>query len=307
MQNFLKQEVNMLSYNCCELCPRNCRVDRTKELGFCRCSDKVKIARAALHFWEEPCISGKSGSGAVFFSGCTLKCCYCQNLKISRGCFGKEVSGKRLAEIFLELQDKGANNINLVTPTQYLPTILPALDSVKGKLKIPIVYNCGGFEKAETIKMLNGYVDIYLPDIKYFSSENSFKYSSAKNYFETAVKAVNEMITQTGKPQFKENSLMKKGVIIRHLVIPGLRKDSIDILNYLAKNFEKGSFLISIMSQYTPPEENQKFSNLNRRITSFEYNSVIEEALKLGLSSGFMQEKSSAKEEYTPPFDLEGV
>lgn len=216
----------MLLANPCNLCPRKCGVDRAAKPGFCGCGVRVRVARAALHYWEEPCISGKSGSGAVFFSGCTLRCCYCQNYKISTGRFGKEISVGRLAEIFLELQEKGANNINLVTATQYLPQVLDALDIAKPKLHIPIVYNCGGYERIETIRALKGYVDIFLPDFKYFSSELSRKYSRAEDYFDITSAAIKEMIAQTGKIHIADNGIMKKGVIIRHLVLPGARKDS---------------------------------------------------------------------------------
>lgn len=297
----------MLSLNPCNLCPRKCGVDRNINRGYCNCGSKVKIARAALHFWEEPCLSGKSGSGAVFFSGCTLKCCYCQNYKISSGGFGKEISVNRLAEIFLELKDKGANNINLVTATQYLPQIIDALDIAKPRLHIPVVYNCGGYESVETIRALKGYVDIFLPDFKYYSSELSWNYSKSKDYFEVAAAAIKEMILQTGSIKFDERGIMQKGVIIRHLVIPGARKDSFKILNWISVNLPKDKFMLSLMSQFTPACKNAEYKQLNRRITTFEYNSVVDEALRLGLTSGFMQEKSSAKEEYTPPFDLDGV
>lgn len=297
----------MLTVNACNLCPRLCGVDRTVKLGYCGCSDKIKVARAALHFWEEPCISGANGSGTVFFSGCTLRCCYCQNYEISSGCFGKEISVSRLAEIFLELQGKGAHNINLVTATQYIPQILSALDKVRGFLKIPVVYNCGGYERIETIKALKGYVDIFLPDLKYSSSELSQKYSGAADYFEVASKAITQMIVQTGGLEFDRDGIMQRGVIIRHLVIPGARKDSIKILNWINENLPKGKYLLSLMSQFTPVKQASKFKELGRRITSLEYNSVVDEALRLGLTNGFMQEKSSAKEEYTPPFNLEGV
>lgn len=297
----------MLTTNPCNLCPRQCRVNRTSSLGFCRCGNRIKAARAALHFWEEPCISGESGSGTVFFSGCTLKCCYCQNYKISGECFGKEITVERLAEIFLELQDKGANNINLVTATQYIIEVMHALDIAKPKLRIPVVYNCGGYERIETIRTLNGYVDIFLPDLKYYSSELSLKYSKAQNYFEVASKAIKEMITQTGGLTYNENGMLQKGVIIRHLVIPGARKDSIKILNWMSENLPKDKYLLSLMSQFTPTDGCAEHKEINRRITTFEYKSVVDEAIRLGLQNGFMQEKSSAKEEYTPPFDLEGV
>jgi putative pyruvate formate lyase activating enzyme len=297
----------MLYNNPCNLCPRECGVDRLANLGFCECDSQIKVARAALHFWEEPCISGSKGSGTVFFSGCTLRCCYCQNFRISSEGFGKEISAQRLAEIFLELQEKGAHNINLVTPTQYLVQVLYALDIVKSKLHIPVVYNCGGYELLETIRALKGYVDIFLPDLKYFSSELSLKYSKADDYFEVASAAIKEMISQIDTLDFDNNGIMQKGVIIRHLVIPGARKDSFKILNWISENLPKDKYLLSLMSQYTPAYKSSEYKELNRRITTFEYKSVVEEAIRLGLSNGFMQERSSAKEEYTPPFDLEGV
>lgn len=297
----------MLEYSSCTLCPRECGSDRRIGFGFCRCGDKIKVARAALHYWEEPCISGKKGSGTVFFSGCTLRCIYCQNYRISSGCFGKEISEERLSEIFLELQDKGAHNINLVTPTQFLPGILKALDAVKGKLRIPVVYNCGGYEKAETVRLLKGYVDIFLPDLKYFDSELSRKYSSAADYFSVASAAIAEMIAQTGEPVFDKDGILQKGVIIRHMVLPGCRRDSIHILRWIKENLPEGKYLLSLMSQYTPAFEGLRHKELSRRVTSFEYDFVTKEAVRLGLTAGFMQERSSAKEEYTPPFDLEGV
>jgi putative pyruvate formate lyase activating enzyme len=297
----------MLSVNSCNLCPRECGVNRTIQSGFCRCGSQIKVARAALHFWEEPCISGNKGSGTVFFSGCTLKCCYCQNFQISSGGFGKEISVARLAEIFLELQEMGAHNINLVTATQYLIGVLKALDLVKSKLHIPVVYNCGGYEQAETIRALKGYVDIYLPDFKYYSSVLSWNYSKAQDYFQVATAAIKEMISQTEGLKSGENGILQHGVIIRHLVLPGGRKDSFQILKWISESLPKDKFLLSLMSQYTPYSENQEFKELNRKITTFEYESVVEEAMRLGLSNGFMQERSSAKEEYTPSFDLEGV
>lgn len=297
----------MLSDNPCSLCPRECGVDRTKDLGFCKCGSKIKAARADLHFWEEPCISGTNGSGTVFFSGCTLRCCYCQNYRISSEGCGKEITPERLAEIFLELQEKGAHNINLVTATQFLVPILRALDMVKSKLYIPVVYNSSGYEKAETIRALKGYIDIYLPDIKYFDSSLSKKYSGAKDYFKFASEAVKEMTAQTGEVKLDENNIMHRGVIIRHMVLPGGRKDSFKILNWINENLPKGKYLLSLMSQYTPAYNSSKFKEINRKITTFEYNSVVQEALRLGLTEGFMQERSSAKEEYTPPFDLSGI
>ncbi len=297
----------MIEYASCALCPRECRVDRRTGFGFCGCSDKIKVARAALHYWEEPCISGRNGSGTVFFSGCTLRCCYCQNYRISSGCFGKEISEERLSEIFLELQEKGAHNINLVTPTQYMPGILAALDAVKKKLHIPVVYNCGGYEKVETVRRLKGYVDIFLPDIKYYDSEMSRRFSGAADYFAVASAAVAEMIAQAGAPVLDKDSILQKGVIIRHMVLPGGRRDSIHILRWIKENLPVGKYLLSLMSQYTPAFEGLRHKQLSRRVTSFEYDSVMQEAVRLGLTEGFIQERSSAKEEYTPPFNLEGV
>jgi len=297
----------MLSDNPCNLCPRQCNINRNTELGFCKCPADIKIARAALHYWEEPCISGKNGSGTVFFSGCTMKCCYCQNYKISSEGFGKEISVERLSEIFLELEKKGAQNINLVTPTQYLIPIMKALDIVKPQLRIPVVFNSGGYERIETIKALKDYVDIYLVDFKYHSSELSYKYSNASDYFEVAASAIKEMISQKEDIITDKNGVMQKGVIIRHLVLPGARNDSFYILKWISKNLPKGKYLLSLMSQYTPPFINPKYKELNHRITTLEYGSVVQEAIRLGLTKGYMQEKSSAKEEYTPPFDLEGV
>ena len=286
----------MLSANPCNLCPRNCGVDRNSELGFCKCGSRVKVARAALHFWEEPCISGTRGSGTVFFSGCTLRCCYCQNYHITSEGFGKEISAQRLAQIFLELQEKGAHNINLVTATQYLLPVLQALDLARPKLNIPVVYNCGGYERAQTIRALKDYVDIFLPDLKYYDGGLSQRYSQARDYFEVASAAIREMIRQTGGPVFDRDGVMQRGVIVRHLVLPGSRKDSLLILQWLSDNLPKGQYLLSLMSQYTPYCETE-FKALNRRITSFEYQSVVEEAIRLGLTNGFIHERPTAKEE----------
>lgn len=290
----------------CGLCPRKCGADRTKTKGFCGGGEMVKLARAALHYWEEPCISGENGSGTVFFSGCPLKCCFCQNFDISAENFGKEISVERLGEIFLELQEKGANNINLVNPTHYAPWIIEALDSVRGELKIPVVYNSGGYETAETLKLMDGYVDIYLPDLKYMSSEISAKYSGAGDYFEVASKAIGIMLEQVGKPVFGDDGMLKRGVIVRHLALPNNRRDSIALVKWLAESFSPEEILLSVMSQYTPFYNSKNFPEINRRISAFEYNAVLSAVEETGFG-GFMQEKSSAKEEYTPVFDLEGV
>lgn len=299
--------MNLLDFSNCRLCPRNCGCDRKNSTGFCGCSDKLRAARAALHHWEEPCISGTHGSGTVFFSGCTLQCCFCQNFSISIEHYGKDITPRRLGDIFLSLQNQGAHNINLVTPTQYLPWILPALELVRDELKIPVVYNCGGYEKTETIRLLKDYVDIWLPDLKYFDSALSARYSRASDYFSAASEAILQMVRQTGKPVLDTSGLMKKGVIIRHMVLPGQRKDSIRLLRWISENLTPGTYLLSLLSQFTPFYKSSSYPEINRRITTFEYESVVEEAIRLGLTQGFMQEKSSAKEEYTPPFNLEGI
>lgn len=297
----------LLDFTNCHLCPRNCGINRTISVGFCGCGSTLKAARAALHHWEEPCISGTRGSGAVFFSGCTLKCCFCQNHLISQGTLGKELSPKRLGEIFLSLQEQGAHNIDLITATQFLPQILPALDFVKHKLYIPVIYNCGGYEKTETLALLKDYIDIYLPDLKYFDSALSWRYSKAKNYFEVASEAIPYMIEQTGGLRYDTQGILQKGVIIRHMVLPGGKEDSIQLLHWIKENLPKGNYLLSLLSQYTPFYKSRDYPEINRRITTYEYNKVLDTAISLGLTQGFMQEKSSAKEEYTPPFDLEGI
>ena len=291
----------------CILCPRNCGVDRTKTVGFCGATEHIKVARAALHFWEEPCISGTKGSGTVFFSGCNLACRYCQNYDISIGGFGKEISPKQLGDIFLKLQSDGAHNINLVTPTPYLPQIMSAIDLVRDQIHIPFVANMGGYEKPETIQMLKGTIDIFLTDVKYQSKEISKKYSSAPDYFGFAMDSLAEKISLCGAPKFDEEGIMQSGVIVRHLVLPGCRKDSFEVLKSLAERFGTEQFILSLMSQFTPNGHLEDYPELNRRITSLEYYSVVDMALELGFESAYMQQKSSAKEEYTPPFDLTGV
>lgn len=291
----------------CMLCPRGCGVDRTREVGFCGATDSIKVARAALHFWEEPCISGTKGSGTVFFSGCNLACRYCQNYKISIGGFGNEITVERLGDIFLKLQNDGAHNINLVTPTPYLPMIMSAIDLVRDEIHIPFVANVGGYEKPETISMLKGYIDIFLTDVKYYSSEISEKYSLAPDYFEYAMNSLAEMISVCGIPEFDEEGIMQSGVIVRHLVLPCFRKDSIKVINSLAERFGVNKFILSLMSQYTPNGHIEAYPEINRRITSLEYESVVNAALDLNFNNAYMQEKTSAITEYTPPFDLTGV
>lgn len=286
-----------------------CGADRRSQTGFCGAGDKIRIARAALHHWEEPCISGTRGSGAVFFSGCTLKCVFCQNYTLSHENFGKEITVNRLSEIFLELQAQDAHNINLVTATHYLPSVREALRLAKPDLKIPVVFNCGGYERVETLREYSDCIDIYLPDLKYWSSSLSGKYSAAENYFNAASKAIPEMIRLTGGLTWdSENpSLLKKGVIIRHMVLPGAKEDSLRLLRWMHDTLPPGTFLLSLMSQYTPFYKSSCYPEINRRITTYEYEKVLDEAIRLGLVNGYMQEKSSAKEEYTPPFDLSGV
>lgn len=291
----------------CTLCPRNCGVDRTQAVGFCGASEHIKTARASLHFWEEPCISGAKGSGTVFFSGCNLACRYCQNYQISVGGFGEEITVKQLCEIFLKLQNKGAHNINLVTPTPYFPMIMSAIDLVRDKMYIPFIANVGGYEKPETIRMLKGYIDIFLTDVKYQSSEISKKYSLASDYFEYAMNSLAEMISLCGVPEFDDEGIMQSGVIVRHLVLPGFRKDSIEIIKSLADRFGVEDYILSLMSQYTPNGNVDDYPEINRTITSFEYNSVVDTAIELGFENAYVQEKSSAKAEYTPQFDLTGV
>ena len=286
-----------------------CGVDRAEQRGFCGMSEEITAAKAMLHFWEEPCVSGTRGSGAVFFSGCVMRCAFCQNYDISSENSGRVITDERLAEIVLELQEKGAHNINLVNPTHFVPQILRALETAKKRgLSLPIVYNCGGYERVETLKMLDGAIDVYLPDIKYFSDELAHKLSSAPNYFNTAMNAVAEMIRQVGKPQINERGEIMRGVIVRHLVLPGEYKDSLEIIRRLGTEF-RSDILFSLMSQYTPfgrVKTDPTLAKMNRRITTFEYRKALDAAIEAGLE-GFMQEKSSAKEEYTPTFDFEGI
>lgn len=291
----------------CTLCPRACGVDRAKKVGLCGGGARVKVARAALHHWEEPCISGTRGSGTVFFSGCSLQCCYCQNYQISAENFGKEVDVETLARIFLRLQNEGAHNINLVTAAHYLPWILRALTLAKPALRVPIVYNTGGYETGETLRALRGNVDIFLTDIKYFSSALSAEYSNAADYFDVAFAAAKQMIAQTGAPRFDEFGVLQSGTIVRLLVLPGAMRDMFAILDKMAAELPLHGFLLSMMSQYTPFFKACEHPPLGRRISTYEYRKVVDYAIALGLCEGYMQEKSSAKEEYTPLFDLEGV
>lgn len=295
----------------CDLCPRKCLVDRKKgEKGICGQTENLKVARAALHFWEEPCISGDEGSGAVFFSGCPLHCVFCQNENIANGTVGKEISLERLVDIFLELQEKGANNINLVTPGHFVPQIVKALDQAKKEgLTLPVVYNTSSYETVDTIRMLDGYVDIYLPDFKYMSPVLSKKYSHAPDYAQVAKAAIAEMVRQTGKAVFvngDEDNLILRGTIVRHLTLPGCMEDSMQILKYLHETYGD-TIYISIMNQFTPLSNLEKYPELNRRITDEEYETLVDYAIDIGIENGFIQEGDTAEESFIPAFDCEGV
>lgn len=294
----------MLSYTNCELCPRRCRVNRTKgELGFCREPDKLFTARAAAHYWEEPVISGSFGSGAVFFSGCTLKCIFCQNGIISQQNLGKEITTDHLREIFLKLIDDGVQNINLVTPTHFLPSILPAL---KPKLPVPIVYNCGGYERVETLRELEGLIDIYLPDMKYSNESLAVKLSRAPDYVETTKAAIREMHRQVGSAVI-EDDIMQRGLIVRHLMLPGELDNTLGVLDWFAETFPKGDVLFSLMSQYIPMGKAKELPPYNRKITEEEYDAAISYLDFLGIKSGFTQDFTSATEDYIPDFSFEGL
>lgn len=288
----------------CTVCPRKCRADRTKDKGFCGASEKIKIARVGLHTFEEPCISYGCGSGTVFFSGCPLKCVFCQNYEISQMLKGREVTRDELCEIFLDVQKMGAVNLNLVNPTHYSEDIVYALCKVKKDLKIPVVYNTGGYDSAETLKQFSGLVDIYLPDLKYYSSEYSEKYSKASDYFEVASEALDEMFRQVGYPEFTKEGYMKKGVLIRHLILPSLYRDSFKILDYLSEKYNKDKLCISLMSQYFPTHKAKEYKELSRTLTTLEYQKVLSYAVKSGITHGFSQDRRSADKKYVPEFDF---
>ena len=292
----------------CTLCPRNCHVDRINgQKGYCREAAELVVARAALHMWEEPCISGASGSGTVFFSGCAVGCVYCQNKPIARGLTGKQITIERLSDIFLELQSQGANNINLVTPTHYVPQIIEAVENARGRgLGLPIVYNSSGYEKTKTLALLEGIVDIYLPDLKYFSKEIAKKYSNCEDYFPIAAAAIKEMVRQAGKPVFRPDGLMAKGVIVRHLTLPGYLEDSKNVIQYLNQAYGKQIF-ISIMNQYTPLANLERYPELNQTVNPADYDELIEYAISLGVENGFIQDGEAAKESFIPEFDETGV
>ena len=289
----------------CLLCPRGCSADRARgNAGFCGESADITFARASLHMWEEPPISGSRGSGTIFFCGCNLRCVFCQNKIISRGGGNrKTISVSELASLMLELRDMGAHNINLVTPTHFANAIAEVLTLVKGDLNIPVVYNSSGYESPSTLKMLDGLIDVYLPDFKYASSELARDYSSAPDYPEVATKALCEMFRQVGAPVFDENGIIQRGMIVRHLVLPACRHDSIKVLDTLSDLFTPDDIKLSLMSQYTPEFAlDTPFKNLHRKLTSFEYNSVLEHAISLGFD-GYFQSLSSATSKYTPNFE----
>ena len=293
----------------CRLCPRDCRADRENgRRGFCGVAgNNIKCARAALHLWEEPCISGNTGSGAVFFSGCPLRCVYCQNRDIAGADRGLEITEARLAEIFLELAQQGAANINLVTPTHYTREILRAVIRAREQgLTLPMVYNCSGYEKVSTLKMLEGIVDIYLTDFKYMDTEAAKAYSRAPDYPEVAKAALAEMVRQTGAAVFDEEGMMKRGVIVRHLLLPNHLKNAKGVVKYVYETYGDWVYL-SLMNQYTPLPGMEAYPELNRRVTKREYDRLLDYALSLGVENAFIQEGETAKESFIPAFDCRGV
>ena len=293
----------------CQLCPRRCKVDRTKSVGFCGAGEKISVALASLHKWEEPCLIGTDGQGAgtIFFSHCNLRCVYCQNHEISQAGCGAEISVERLAQIFLEQQERGAANIELVTPTHYVPQICSALDIAKNSgLNLPVVYNSNAYENIETLALLKNYVDIFLPDLKYIDEKVSCEYSNAPNYFEVATTAIKKMFELVGKARFDERGQMIRGVIVRHLILPNLRRDAIKIIDWLYKNFGDEIFL-SLMNQYTPTFRAGEHKKISRRLTTFEYDSVVNHAVDSGIKNCFIQVGKTSDEKFIPKFDLSGV
>lgn len=289
----------------CQMCPRRCGADRANgKTGYCGVDDTVRIARAALHLWEEPVISGTRGSGTIFFAGCNLRCVFCQNYEVSHGGKGREITTRELGDRMLSLQQQGAHNINLVTPSHYVDQIVEALQRVRSKLYIPVIYNCGGYESVEAIDSLRGLVDVYMPDMKYFSPVLSRDYSGAADYFKVARAALIRMVEQVGEPVLSEKGMLVRGVLVRHLVLPGCRKDSIALLGALAEAVPPEKILLSLMSQYTPEfvPDDCIYENLKRRITSLEYESVVSEMQRLGFD-GFIQSRTSATADYTPKFE----
>lgn len=289
----------------CTLCPRKCAVDRAEKVGFCGQKEMPVLARAALHFWEEPCISGSGGSGTVFFSGCNLRCVFCQNQQISTQGFGEAVTVGRLREIFEELADNGADNINLVTPTHFAEAIAQALDGFSHK--IPVIWNSGGYDSVETLRLLEGKIDIYMPDYKYASLQPAKKYSAAADYPFRVRSAIREMFRQVGTPVFDAWGMLQKGLLVRHLVLPGELENSFAVMDAFSSLFSPGQALFSLMGQYTPPAQALAFENLNRTLTREEYEKAVDYLYLCGIEDGFVQELSSAQACFTPPFDLTGV
>ena len=299
---------NMNKYENCLLCPRKCGINRrTGQTGVCGVSSEIKVARAALHYWEEPCISGKRGSGAVFFSGCSLHCVFCQNREISDGKAGKVISKERMSDIFIELADKGANNINLVTPGQYIPDIVWAVNDAKSRgMKLPIIYNTSGYENVTELKLLEGIVDVYLPDFKYMDSTLSARYSRAKDYPSVAKQALSEMVRQQPDVVIDDaTGLIQKGVIVRQLLLPGHVNDAKAVLKYLYDTYHDHVY-ISMMSQFTPIAL-KDYPEINRTVTRREYERLVDYALKIGITNAFIQEGDVAKDSFIPAFDCEGV
>lgn len=330
MEFAIDKSNNLHALDECKLCQRNCNINRNdNKLGFCNASNKVTVAKASLHLWEEPPISKGNGSGTVFFSHCNLRCVFCQNHDISQGIksenstfsllcqnnnsicessvVGEEISIERLSEIFLNLQKKGANNINLVTPTHYVPQIIEALKISKSNgLNIPILYNTNSYDSVETIKSLNGYIDVYLPDFKYFNDKYAIKYSKVNNYASNAIDVIDEMINQVGMPKFNEKGHITKGVIVRHLMLPGLLFDSKKVVDLLYNRY-KDNIYISLMNQYVPMFKACDYPEINKKLNPRHYDCLINYALELGIKNGFIQDEGSNTTDFIPSFDLEGV
>ena len=297
----------MISLEKCELCPRRCGVNRRERVGFCGAGARARIALVSLHPWEEPCLTGANGAGTVFFSYCNLRCCFCQNHEISHEGKGEEVTDERLAEIFLEQQQRGAATLDLVTPTHYVPQIIHALEMARGQgFSLPVVYNSGAYDTVETIASLQGYVDIFLPDLQYVGREAAAEYSQAPDYFEHAAAAIRKMVEIAGPVQFSADGRMTRGVLIRHLVLPGHRHESMKALDWLWQEFGD-TVQLSLMNQYTPMYRAAEHKGMNRRLTTFEYESVVDHALALGITRCYVQEGQTASEKFVPAFDGRGV
>lgn len=297
----------MISLTECNLCPRQCGVDRTAVTGFCGAGEKARIALVSLHPWEEPCLVGEKGAGTVFFSYCSLRCCFCQNHAISHAGKGEEVSDERLADIFWEQQERGAATLDLVTPTHYVPQIIHALDLARRKgFSLPVVYNSGAYDSVETIEALRGYVDIFLPDLKYVEEESAAEYSLAPDYFAKATAAIRRMVEITGPIRFDETGRMTRGVLVRHLVLPGHRHESMKALDWLWKEFGN-SIQISLMNQYTPMFQASLHKGMNRKLTTFEYESVVDHAVELGITQCYIQQGDTASAKFVPDFNGAGV